>query len=48
MENEEQKSKNNTINEQPLKPKILCINFNQDHSCIAVGTETGFKIININ
>ena len=27
--------------------EILYINFNQDGTCIAVGTETGFKIINI-
>ena len=35
---------NKILNENPNE--ILCINFNQDGSCIAIGTETGFKIIN--
>ena len=33
------------LNDNPNE--ILYINFNQDGTCIAVGTETGFKIINI-
>ena len=33
------------LNDNP--DEILYINFNQDGTCIAVGTETGFKIINI-
>ena len=33
------------LNDNP--EEILYINFNQDGTCIAVGTETGFKIINI-
>ena len=35
---------NKILNENPNE--ILCVNFNQDGSCIAIGTETGFKIIN--
>ena len=31
----------------PEKHKILFINFNQDSSCICMGTEEGFIICNI-
>ena len=41
MQSQEKKILNDNPNE------ILYINFNQDGTCIAVGTETGFKIINI-
>jgi WD40 repeat protein len=40
-----QESEKPLLNENPNE--ILYINFNQDGTCIAVGTETGFKIINI-
>lgn len=33
------------LNDNPNE--ILYINFNQDGTCIAIGTETGFKIVNI-
>lgn len=26
--------------------EMLCITFNQDYSCFAIGTENGFKIFN--
>ena len=32
------------LNDNPNE--ILCINFNQDGTCIVIGTENGFKIIN--
>lgn len=35
---------NKILNENPNE--ILCVNFNQDGSCIAIATENGFKIIN--
>ena len=31
-------------NNESSQDKILCLSFNQDSSCFAIGTETGFKI----
>lgn len=33
---------------EAIEDQMLCITFNQDASCIAVGTEKGFKIYNAN
>ncbi len=33
------------LNDNPVE--ILYVNFNQDNTCMAIGTENGFKIINI-
>ena len=41
-----QESEKPLLNENPNE--ILYINFNQDGTCMAIGTENGFKIININ
>lgn len=26
--------------------QVLCVNFNQDYSCISVGTQSGYRIYN--
>ncbi len=41
-----QENENIILNDNPNE--ILYINFNQDGTCMAIGTENGFKIININ
>lgn len=33
---------------QEQKNKLLCISFNQDHSCFALGTDDGFEVWNVN
>ena len=34
-------------NNKSSQDKILCLTFNQDSSCFAIGTETGFKIYSL-
>jgi autophagy-related protein 18 len=38
---------NNNLNIINIKKNILYLNFNQDYSCICVGTEYGFIIYNV-
>ena len=41
-----EKSASNNLNKEYIKDTILYMNFNQDSSCICIGTETGFHIYN--
>ena len=41
-----EKSDSQTLNKSYIKENILYINFNQDSSCICIGTEKGFHIYN--
>ena len=36
-----------TVNFEPNEKKILYINFNQDYTCLCVGTEGGYSIYNV-
>jgi autophagy-related protein 18 len=41
-----EKSPSNNQNKEYIKDTILYMNFNQDSSCICIGTENGFHIYN--